>query len=434
MSYRLLVSRTALLVLPWWIVAALAPAASGQPRGEPALRVRNLEDAGPDSWAAHRAARDRQREQAWSRPDAPRHRAHRRGEAPAIMLTGYWPPTNEMLRRFSDDPVQNPNGWIGQNWEGRGYDVYAYFPEFDPPNCSSCGKGTGDLEVDYQDTSNDFWLLADAIQPVAIITFSRGFNDLSWEVEMNQFNRAVWINDYLSPFQPTPAPPDASVPAETLRQSLLPVQEIVDAVDAAALGLDPAICFTGDGGAFLSEFIAYHGVWYQSIHEDPLDPAWCVTAGHVHVGGQIPWGIATQAARVTVRTVLDYVDSILMPPYCQPDLGLGGPGTAVLSVCGEELATGGEADLLLSGAPPSTLAFLAAGFVLDPTPFQGGQIAPVPWTLFFGVPTSTEGELSFPGLPGGNGPATLYTQFLYLDGAQTEGVGFSNVVALEFLP
>ena len=34
-----------------------------------------------------------------------------------IMLTGYWPQTNNMLRAFSTNPDQNPDGWIGENWE-----------------------------------------------------------------------------------------------------------------------------------------------------------------------------------------------------------------------------------------------------------------------------------------------------------------------------
>ncbi|MFT4542302.1 MAG: hypothetical protein ACI835_004770 [Planctomycetota bacterium] len=233
------------------------------------------------------------------------------GARPAIMLTGYWTPTNEMLRCFSDDPVQNPQGWIGSDWEGRGYDVYAYFPEFTPLNCSICGQGSGDLEVDYQDTSADFWAIANSVRPIALITFSRGFDNLSWELEMNQYNRNTWVNDYTAPLQPTPAPPDASVPGAHLRPSKRPVQEIVDAVDAAGLRLDPQICFSGNGGGFLSEFAAYHGVWYQGVHDDPADPDWCVTAGHVHVGGQITWPIATLAAEVTLRTVIDHVDDTL---------------------------------------------------------------------------------------------------------------------------
>ena len=35
------------------------------------------------------------------------------GPRPTIVITGYWPPTNEMIRPFSTDPDQNPDGWIG---------------------------------------------------------------------------------------------------------------------------------------------------------------------------------------------------------------------------------------------------------------------------------------------------------------------------------
>ncbi len=145
------------------------------------------------------------------------------GQRPAVMLTGYWPPSNEMLRQFSANPVQNPEGWVGENWEGRGYDLYAFFPEFNPPDCNNCGRGMGDLEVDYQDTSQDFWFIADSLQPIAVITFSRGSINFSWELEMNQYNRDSWFRDYRVPLMPTPNPPDDSVPAGTLRLSELPV-------------------------------------------------------------------------------------------------------------------------------------------------------------------------------------------------------------------
>ena len=36
-------------------------------------------------------------------------------ERPKIMVTGYWPPTNEMVRHFSQDANLNPNGWQGEN-------------------------------------------------------------------------------------------------------------------------------------------------------------------------------------------------------------------------------------------------------------------------------------------------------------------------------
>lgn len=237
------------------------------------------------------------------------------GTRPTILLTGYWPPTNEMVRPFSTNPDLNPDGWIGENWEGRGYDVHAFFPEFDPPDCQSCGQGFGDLEVDYQDTSADFWPIADGLAPIAVITFSRGAGDMSWELEMNQFNRDQWVNDYTAPLMPTPNPPDASVPVGFLRPSQLPVGAIVDAIGDAGLGLDPFICFTGDGGGFLSEFIAYHGVWYQSLHDDPKDPAFCATAGHIHVGGQVPWATGQAATEVTLRTLIEFLEQIEIDFY-----------------------------------------------------------------------------------------------------------------------
>ncbi len=137
---------------------------------------------------------------------------------------------------------------------------------------------------------------AEIRQPIAVITFSRGSINFSWELEMNQYNRDSWFRDYRVPLMPTPNPPDDSVPAGTLRLSELPVQEIVDAVNAANLGVNSFICFAGDGGGFLSEFAAYHGVWYQNIHDQPGHPAWCIAGGQLHVGSLIDWDIAERAA------------------------------------------------------------------------------------------------------------------------------------------
>ena len=114
---------------------------------------------------------------------------------PKILLTGYWPLSNHMLRAFNADPAQNSTGWVGSNWEGRGYDVYAYFAEF----AGGGGQGSGDLQVDYQDTSEDFWRIADELKPIAVITFSRGFANKKWELEWNNRNLAVWMDDFTPP-------------------------------------------------------------------------------------------------------------------------------------------------------------------------------------------------------------------------------------------
>ena len=92
---------------------------------------------------------------------------------------------------------------------------------------------------------------------------------------MNQFNRTSWIPDFVPPTGATPSPPDGGFAANFKRLSALPVEAIVDRVALAGLNVVPAICFSADGGGYLSEFIAYHGVWYQHLHRDPMDPDWC---------------------------------------------------------------------------------------------------------------------------------------------------------------
>jgi len=229
-----------------------------------------------------------------------------------IMLTGYWPPTNNMLRHFSTNPAQNPDGWEGLNWEGRGYDIYSYFPEFP----QGLGQGEGDFEVDYQDTSEDFWRVVDEIHPVAIMTFGRGSPGRLWEVEWRQRNLDQWGNDYEPPYQPTPSPPDPNVPTDYIRYSSLPMESIVDAVNAAydEITLDAFIDETGFCGGFLCEYIAYHGTWYHDLHSDPNDPYWNVAAGHIHVGSDVHKWAGRIATEISLREVISYVDSVVPEP------------------------------------------------------------------------------------------------------------------------
>ena len=228
-----------------------------------------------------------------------------------ILLTGYWPPTNNMIRKFSTNPEQNPNGWKGENWDDSGYDVHSYFPEF--PN--GVGQGEGDLEVDSQDPSEDFWRIVEEVRPVAIITFSRGFNDNSWEIEKLQRNLDTWIDDYEAPFQPTVSPPEQDQPAGFVRESSLPMGMIRRAVDDEPdLNVDARIDRTGFGGGFLSEYIAYHGVWYQSLHADPSDDYYTVAAGHIHVGQQVTRANGRRATELTLGVLTDYLDTQLPEP------------------------------------------------------------------------------------------------------------------------
>jgi hypothetical protein len=224
------------------------------------------------------------------------------------MLTGFWPPSNEMLRKFSTDPNQNPGGWQGQNWEGRGYDVYAYFPEF-PGGVGGNPKGNGDFEVDYQDVSSDFWRITGNIHPVAILSYGKG--SMWWEIEYNARNLSAWCNDYLSPLQPTPFPPDGSVPADSIRNSTLPVQAIADAINNSGIGVNAFVDWDGDPGAFLCEYMAYHDAWYKSLHSDPSDQYLCLAAGFTHVPAGLSVSTATTVCEVALRATIDYLDSQL---------------------------------------------------------------------------------------------------------------------------
>ncbi|MEL6714904.1 MAG: hypothetical protein AAFP86_14070, partial [Planctomycetota bacterium] len=266
------------------------------------------------------------------------------GARPYVLLTGYWPPTNEAVRHFSPQPSLN-SVWEGGDWRGRGYDVVSFFPTFTSPNCFNCGPGLGDLRVDYQCTTEDFARIVDLYEPIAIITFSRGFINMSWEVEANQYNRTSWVNDYNPPRQPDASPPDPTLDAGAIRHSTLPVHDIVDRIEASSLPLDPRICYAGDGGGFLSEYIAYLGVTHQALHSDPAQPDWCVAAGHVHVGGLVPWDVAADAVDETLEVVLDYVDGVLaapsIDPFC-PGNANSAYSEAVLTPIGDpSISTGG---------------------------------------------------------------------------------------------
>jgi hypothetical protein len=89
------------------------------------------------------------------------------------------------------------------NWEGSGYDVLAISPTF--PNQVGWhnqaqtvpwwGIGEGQLQVRYQDTSQDFWALVATHLPIAIMSFSRGADNKSWVLEewARNLKQADWV-------------------------------------------------------------------------------------------------------------------------------------------------------------------------------------------------------------------------------------------------
>lgn len=214
---------------------------------------------------------------------------------PVVMLTGYWSPTSEMIHRFSPDPDLNPEGWIGEDWEGFGYDVYAFFPAYN--------KLTREFEVDYQATWRDFWARSEEYHPEIIISFGAGNGP--WEIEDDAFNWNNWVADDEPPYYPTPNPPDSSLAVNQPRYSTLPMEEIRVAVNEQT-SVYAWIDWNGNPGHYLCNYIAYLGMWYQNMHESPEDEYYCRAAGFIHVAGSLPVPDATLAAEVTLRTTLEY--------------------------------------------------------------------------------------------------------------------------------
>ena len=238
-----------------------------------------------------------------------------------IVVTGYWPPTNEMLRPFSQNPDQNPEGWQGEDWMGLGYDIYAFFPEFPPdgdPTNDDIGEpgsvGEGDLMVDYQDTSADFWSFMDELQPQLLVTTSRG-GQLGWELEavegghggpMRASNPAFdWASDQFGDDtrpQMGTVDPRSWEGISTYRDgSTLDSQLPLEAIEAAtdALGLVSVDIDYGTSGNYLSGFMGLHGLLYYELAPH------AAAAGHIHVGYAVSVGEARQLIDATLLALIE---------------------------------------------------------------------------------------------------------------------------------
>jgi hypothetical protein len=117
---------------------------------------------------------------------------------------------------------------------------------------------------------------------------------------------------------------------------------------------------------------------------------------------------------------------------CALDLGNGGPGTASVSLCGEDLTAGGSADLELVGGPANAPVFLVLGLVNGSLPIKGGTLVPFPWVSLTALQTNGLGEISIPGVTSGGVPVTLFLQYVLVDAGQPSGFGFSNALQVEF--
>ena len=241
-----------------------------------------------------------------------------------VVVTGYWPPTNEMLRQFSTNPAQNPGGWQGQNWHGHGFDIYAYFPEFPPdgnPNNAPrgsdgyVGSPESDFRVDYQDTSPDFWRIMDDRRPLNLDPTSRG-NGADWEIEAVEGGHGGsasphndWSSDHHGP--QTHPTSDSIEPrswnaisiyrnGNTL-DSTLPMDEIL--AETRALGIASVEIDHGTSGNYLSGFMGLHGIYYNQTYDHNL------AAGHIHVRSGVTTDVAVLLIEATLDAVLGQFDA-----------------------------------------------------------------------------------------------------------------------------
>lgn len=222
-----------------------------------------------------------------------------------VIITGYWPPSNQMLTDFSQDKELNPTGWQGNNWKGLGYHVYAFFPLFSG-GTESNPKGEGDFEVDYQDTLMDFQRITGEYKPIAIICY--GIGKGPWEIEEDAVVHSRWHDDYVPPTQP-----DINWLKEVLKDgaghSTLPTEAIAEAVNNADIGVHAWVDKEGDAGDFLCDYITCLATAYQQSHNEPMQKDYCAAAGFIHLGPMLTLEQAKQAQEITLETILKSLEN-----------------------------------------------------------------------------------------------------------------------------
>jgi len=127
----------------------------------------------------------------------------------------------------------------------------------------------------------------------------------------------------------------------------------------------------------------------------------------------------------------------LPDPWCQFDLGMGGPGTVTLQACGPPLFEQGVSTLEVSGAPPAAPGFLVFALQSGAVGVLGGTLVPFPIDLTTPVVTSPAGSLAL-SVPGSWAPEAypmqIHAQAVVQDEALPKGWAFSNAIVLQFLP
>ncbi|QDU68542.1 hypothetical protein [Engelhardtia mirabilis] len=151
--------------------------------------------------------------------------------------------------------------------------------------------------------------------------------------------------------------------------------------------------------------------------------------------GSLDVGGIFQSAGGAIAHNFSRWDTGVSGPVCQADLGFGGPGQSVLTLCGTGLGSGQSSDLRLTGAAPAALGVLAVGLVEQPTPLFAGILVAGNPVLTIPLATDAAGEYEQLGLAGGHplSPA-LFLQALVINPSVPGQVEFSNGILAQFQP
>lgn len=118
---------------------------------------------------------------------------------------------------------------------------------------------------------------------------------------------------------------------------------------------------------------------------------------------------------------------------CQQDIGYGGPGNGVLSMCGGDLSSGTFADVKLENGPANSFVILGITNAVTPVPLGSGTVISGAPIFELQMPTDANGEFTLP-IPGGGGPTTMYGQAGWLDPTVPGFISITNAVQADFLP